>query len=269
MKYYLKRIISNLICVEMNFNNLKKGEKFAVLTAYDATSASFLEQAGIDLIFVGDSLANTVLGYKDTKSISLEEMLHHCRAVARGATKTPIVGDMPINTYNNPSLAVINAKKFLGAGAHAVKIEGTKIEVVEALREKGIEVMGHIGLTPQTAEQYKVQGKNGEDAESLKEEAKALEKAGCFSLVLECIPSSLGKQITELVKIPTIGIGAGKFCDGQVLVLNDILGLTDGNLKPKFVKQYADLGNEMKKAVEKFKEEVKSGEFPSEENSYS
>ncbi len=246
---------------------LKKGEKFAVLTAYDATTAHFLEEAGIELILVGDSLANCVLGYTDTKSISLEEMLHHTRAVARGAANTPIIGDMPINTYTNPSLAVINAKKFLGTGAHGVKIEGAKIEVVEALHEKGIEVMGHIGLTPQTAEQYKVQGKESGDAERLKDEASALEKAGCFSLVLECIPSSLAKEITESVKIPTIGIGAGKYCDGQVLVLSDVLGLTNGK-NPKFAKQYADLGNEIKNAVKSFRDEVKGGKFPSEEFSY-
>ncbi|MFH1586359.1 MAG: 3-methyl-2-oxobutanoate hydroxymethyltransferase [Candidatus Diapherotrites archaeon] len=251
----------------MNFENLKKGGKFAVLTAYDAPTARFLEEAGIPLILVGDSLANCVLGYKDTKSISLEEMLHHTRAVARGATNTLIIGDMPINTYTNPSLAIINAKKFLGAGAHGVKIEGPKIEVVRALREKGIPVMGHIGLTPQTAEQYNVQGKTGEDAERLKDEARTLEKAGCFSLVLECIPFSLGKEITELVGIPTIGIGAGPFCDGQVLVLSDVLGLTNGK-KPKFAKQYADFGNEIRKAAENFRNEVKDGKFPSEEHSY-
>lgn len=247
--------------------HLEKGSKFAVLTAYDATTANFLEEVGIELILVGDSLANTVLGYKDTKSISLEEMLHHTRAVVRGATNTPIIGDMPINTYTNPAFAIINAKKFLGAGAHGVKIEGAKIEVVEALREKGIEVMGHIGLTPQTAEQYKVQGKNGEEAKRLKEEASALEKAGCFSLVLECIPSSLAGEITELVKIPTIGIGAGPFCDGQILVLSDVLGLTNGK-NPKFAKQYADLGNEIRAAVKSFRDEVKEGKFPSEEYIY-
>jgi 3-methyl-2-oxobutanoate hydroxymethyltransferase len=193
-------------------------------------------------------------------------MLHHTRAAAKG-TSLPVIGDMPINSYERPEQALENARKFLEAGARAVKVEGCKEDVVGALTENGIQVMGHLGLLPQTAEKYGVQGKEESEAERIFQEAMTLDKLGVFALVLECVPSPLAKRITENVSMPTIGIGAGKDCDGQVLVLNDLLGL-DESFKPKFVKRYADLSREIKTAVERFKKDVVEGKFPDEEHSF-
>jgi 3-methyl-2-oxobutanoate hydroxymethyltransferase len=246
----------------------KKGkEKIVMLTAYDYQTAKILDEVGIDLILVGDSLGMVVQGYSDTKSVTMADMIYHTKAVARGAKKTPIIGDMPINTYNKPEQALANAKKFIEAGAHGVKIEGNKPEVIKALLNAGIPVQGHLGMLPQTADAYKVRGKTPEEAEQIFRDALELDKLGVFSIVLECIPESLAKRITEAVKAPTIGIGAGKYCDGQVLVINDMLGM-DLSFKPKFVKRYAELYTVIKNAVAKFVEEVSNGAYPADEHTY-
>lgn len=247
---------------------MKGKEKIAMLTAYDFPTAKFLDEAGIDIILVGDSLANAILGYENTTKVSIGEMLHHSKAVARAKPNALVVGDMPIHSYDNPKDAVENAKRFLQVGCDAVKVEGNVGEIVKALSEQGIGVMGHVGLTPQTIQEYRVQGKEEKEAERIMQEAIALSKAGCFSLVIECVSESLGRRITESVSCPTIGIGAGAFCDGQVLVINDILGLVADDFKPKFVKRYADLKKEIIGAVSKFKKEVKEGSYPSDEFSY-
>ena len=221
----------------------------------------------VDLILVGDSLAMVMLGHQDTKKVSMNEMLHHTKAVASGAKKTLIVGDMPINTYTTKEDALLNAKLFIDAGAQAIKIEGDKPDIVKALVSIGIPVMGHIGVTPQSFDVYKVQGKDDATAKKLLVEAQRLEHAGCFSIVLECVATQTAKMITEALHIPTIGIGAGKFCSGQILVVHDMLGLyTD--FKPKFVKRYAQLAEDMKKAFLEFKHDVEGEKFPSEKESY-
>jgi 3-methyl-2-oxobutanoate hydroxymethyltransferase len=249
------------------FRREGKKRKIVMLTAYDYQMAKILDEIGVDIILVGDSLGMVVLGYKDTKSVTMEEMIHHTKAVARGAKKTPIIGDMPINSYNTIKDALNNAKRFLEAGAHGVKIEGNKPEIIKALLDEGIPVMGHVGLLPQFADKYQVKGKEKEEAEKIFQDALAVDNLGVFSIVLECIPQSLAKRITETVKAPTIGIGAGKYCDGQVLVINDMLGF-DESFSPKFLKRYANLNRIIKEAVLKFKEEVLNGEYPDEEHSY-
>ncbi len=245
--------------------SMKAKEKIAMLTAYDFPTAKLMDGI-VDIILVGDSLGMVVLGYENTTKVTMDDMLRATGAVARGAKNTLIIGDMPIGTYDNKENALKNARLFLNAGAHAVKME-KKPEIAEYLVKNKIEVMGHIGLTPQTITNFKVQGKNDEDSKRLIEEALQLEKAGCFSLVLECIPLHLAKTITEKIKIPTIGIGAGIHCDGQVLVTNDILGLY-GDFKPKFLKRYAEIGNEMKKAFEEYAKEVREKKFPDDGHSF-
>ncbi len=240
--------------------------KIVMLTAYDYPTAKIVDEAGVDYILVGDSLGMTVLGYKDTKSVTIEDMIHHVKAVARGVKKSLIVGDMPINTYNTAKEAIRNARLLLGAGAHAVKIEGNKPDIIKALKKEGIDVMGHLGLLPQTASTYKVQGREATEAEKICHDAQEVDKSGVFALVLECIPSSLARKITLSITKPTIGIGAGIDCSGQVLVLHDILGLSD--FQAKFVKQYADVRNVIKQAVEGFREEVIAQKFPTEKNSF-
>lgn len=238
-----------------------------MLTAYDYPTAKIMDEAGIDIILVGDSLGMVVLGYKDTKSVTLQDVLHHTKAVARGVKNSKVVGDMPINTYDTEEQAVENAKKFIEAGAHAVKIEGNKPSIIKALIKNKISVMAHLGLLPQTAEEYKVQGKDEESANKIYNDAIEVDKLGVFSIVLECIPKDLARRITEDTKAPTIGIGAGPGCNGQVLVVNDILGLS-GAFTAKFTKKYVDLSKYMKKAIEQYKEEVESGKFPGDEHSY-
>lgn len=246
----------------------KKGrEKIIMLTAYDYQIAKLLDEAGIDLILVGDSLGMVVQGYSHTKCVTMRDMIYHVRAVARGAKNTPIIGDMPINSCNTVEDGLKNAKKFLEAGAHGVKIEGNRPKVVKALIDIGIPVMGHVGMLPQMAEVYRVKGKKPEEAEKILNDALELDKLGVFSIVLECIPESLAKRITETVKTPTIGIGAGKYCDGQVLVINDMLGL-DENFKPKYLKRYANLSKIIRDAVAKFVEEVSLGKYPDKEHTY-
>lgn len=246
----------------------KKGrEKIAALTAYDYATAKLCDEAKLDFILVGDSLGVVVLGYENPLPVTMQDMVHHTKAVARGAKSTLIVGDMPANTYNTPASAIKNARLFLKSGAHAVKTEGCNVKVTKALIKNGIEVMGHLGLTPQTISEYKVQGRDEVAAKRILSEAKQLDEAGIFALVLECIPESLGKLITETISAPTIGIGAGRHCDGQILVLHDLLGLFDRYV-PKFAKQYLNLRAEIKEAVEKYKSDVRSGAFPGEENVY-
>jgi 3-methyl-2-oxobutanoate hydroxymethyltransferase len=255
----------------MNFQERirqKKGkEKIIMLTAYDFQMARTLDQTGIDLILVGDSSGMVVQGHNDTKSVTMADMIYHVKAVARGAKTTPIIGDMPINSCNTVEDCLKNAKQFVEAGAHGVKIEGKKTDVIKALINRGVPVMGHVGMLPQMAEAYHVKGKKPEEAEQILQDAQELDRLGVFSMVLECIPESLAKTITESVNVPTIGIGAGKHCDGQVLVINDMLGF-DENFKPKYVKTYANLNKAIKDAVARFIEEVSTGKYPDEEHTY-
>jgi 3-methyl-2-oxobutanoate hydroxymethyltransferase len=248
-----------------------QGRRFAMLTAYDYPTAQILDEAGIPVLLVGDSLAQTILGYETTLPVTMEEMLHHTRAVARGAKNALIVGDMPFLSYQvSLEEGVTNAGRFLKeGGAHAVKIEGWMPDLTEQLSSRGVPVMAHLGLTPQSVHAigYRVQGRSEEDAQRLLEQAMGMEKAGAFSLVLEGIPSDLGKQITEALEIPTIGIGAGPDCDGQVLVLTDLLGVNSGHY-PKFAKPYAHLREDITNAVTAFANDVEAGAFPDEEHSY-
>jgi len=246
----------------------KKGkEKIIMLTAYDYQMAKILDEIGIDLILVGDSLGMVVQGHKDTKSVTMQDMIYHTSMVTRGVKNTPIIGDMPINSCSTVEGGLENARQFAKAGAHGIKIEGNKPKVIKALIDAEVQVMGHVGMLPQIAETYRLKGKEPKEAEEIFQDALALDKLGVFSIVLECIPESLAKKITETVKIPTIGIGAGKYCDGQVLVINDMLGM-DESFKPKFVKGFANLNKIIKEAVAKFANEVSSGKYPDEAHTY-
>jgi len=252
----------------------KKKEKITMLTAYDYPTALAVDQAGIDAILIGDSVAMVVLGLENTLPMTMEEMIHHTKAVSRGTRYAHIIADMPFMSYNtSKGEAIRNAGRFLKeAGADAVKLEGgiTVAEEVSAIVRAGIPVMGHIGLTPQTISLlggFKTQGKNAEGARKLIEDAKILETAGAYAIVIEAIPAPIAKLITEAVSIPTIGIGAGKDCDGQVLVTHDLLGLFD-RFVPKFVKQYTNLKKEMIEAFERFRKDVIEGEFPSAEHCF-
>jgi len=263
-----KRTIQDIIMMKQN------GEKISMLTAYDASFADLLDSSGIDMILVGDSLGMVLLGYESTIPVTMEEMLHHCRAVRRGVQRAILIGDMPFMSYQvSESEAITNAGRFLKeAGCDAIKLEGgTEVcDTVKAIVRAGVPVMGHIGLTPQTASQlggYKVQGKDAESARRLLESARALEVAGAFSLVLECIPAQLAQVISAAVTIPTIGIGAGQFCDGQVLVTHDMVGMFE-KFVPSFVKKYVNLAPQIKEAVAAYNKEVKSGDFPNEEQSF-
>jgi 3-methyl-2-oxobutanoate hydroxymethyltransferase len=247
---------------------MKRVQRIGMLTAYDYPTAKIADAAGTDIILVGDSLGMVVLGYPDTLSVTVEDMIHHTRAAVRGTQRALIVGDMPYMSYHvSLEESVRNAGEFVRAGANAVKIEGGKpqrIRTIEAILDAEIPVMGHIGLTPQSVNVvggFKLQGKNAEDARRLLDEAVALDRAGCFSIVLECVPEELASLITERVSVPTIGIGAGPACDGQVLVFHDLLGLYDGHT-PKFVRRYANTAEEMRKAITKYLEDVRSGRFP-------
>ena len=252
----------------------KNGEKISMLTAYDASFAGLIDATGIEMVLVGDSLGMVLLGYDSTIPVTMEEMLHHCRAVNRGINRSLLVGDMPFMSYQvSESEAITNAGMFLKeAGCDAVKLEGgTEVcSTVKAIVRAGISVMGHIGLTPQTASQlggYKVQGRDADSARKLLQSARDLEAAGAFSIVLECIPAELSEAITRAVSIPTIGIGAGKHCDGQVLVTHDMVGMFE-KFTPSFVKQYTNLASQIKEAVAAYNKEVKNGSFPSEEESF-
>ena len=251
-----------------------EGEKITVLTAYDYGMASIMDECNIDMILVGDSLGMVVLGYDTTLPVTMEDMLHHTKAVSRAAQNALIVADMPFLSYQvSPEVALSNAGRFLKeANAQAIKLEGgqEQVETVHKITCAGIPVMAHLGLTPQSIHQiggYKVQGKKEDAARKIVEDAKILEEAGAFSLVLECIPEGLASEITHSLTIPTIGIGAGVNCDGQVLVINDMLGIYD-RFTPKHVKKYANLNLEIKKAVKTYIAEVKHGTFPDSEHSF-
>lgn len=252
----------------------QEGKKITMLTAYDYPSARLIDEAGMDMILVGDSLAMTVLGYESTVPVTMDEMIHHSKAVKRGVKYALLVGDMPFMSFNVSTEETIrNAGRFIKeGGCDAVKLEGgfEVTDVTKALVNAGIPVLGHIGLTPQTAVMlggFKVQGKDAQTAQRLLDASLALEEAGCFAIVLECVPDKLAKLITENLKVPTIGIGAGPDCDGQVLVTNDMIGLFE-RFVPKFVKRYKNLWPELLEAFRKYKEEVEKGVFPTEEFSY-
>lgn len=252
----------------------QKGEKIVMLTAYDYPSAVLADEAGIEMILVGDSLGMAVLGYETTLPVTMDDMVYHTRMVSRGAKDSMVVSDLPFLSYHlSIEQGVANAGRLIQeAGAHAVKLEGgeERIAVIQAIVAAGIPVVGHLGLTPQSVHQmggYKVQGKEKEQAAKLLQEARLLEEAGICALVLECVPAALAKVISSSLTIPTIGIGAGPDCDGQVLVWHDLLGITR-NMKPRFVKRYADLHSEIMKALHGYRADVKEGSFPQAEHSF-
>lgn len=262
-----------MITVNTIVSMKEKGEKIVALTAYDYVSARILDEVGIDIVLVGDSAANVFAGEKTTLPITMEEMLYHTRVVARGVDNALVIADMPFLSYQvSIETAIDNAGRFLQVGACGVKLEGGKpmIDTVKKLVDLGIPVMGHLGLTPQSIHKfggYKLQGVGDEAAAQMLEDAEALQSAGCFSIVLEKIPRALAHRITETVNIPTIGIGAGPSCDGQILVLHDMLGLYE-DFTPKFVKQYARLAEQIRRAVQDYKKEVREGTFPGPEHSF-
>ncbi|MCG3150005.1 MAG: 3-methyl-2-oxobutanoate hydroxymethyltransferase [Verrucomicrobiae bacterium] len=249
----------------------QRGEKIVALTAYDFFTAKIMDEVGIDLILVGDSVGMAVLGYENTVPVTLDEMLHHTRAVARARPRSLLVGDLPFMTYSTVERALESAGKLVQAGAEAVKIEGgeTVVEQVVALA-KTIPVLGHVGLLPQSILEtggYKVQGRTPASAAQLLRDAQALEAAGAFAVVIECTVAEVARQITGALRIPTIGIGAGNGCDGQILVSNDMLGQFTW-FTPKHVKRYANLAEEMRKAFAAYKHEVETGQFPGKEQSF-
>jgi 3-methyl-2-oxobutanoate hydroxymethyltransferase len=251
------------------------GEKITMLTAYDHPMARIIDSAGIDAILVGDSVGMVVLGYDSTVKVTMREMIHHAKAVTRGVERAFVIADMPFMSYQpSDETAVRNAGRFLKeAACDAVKIElgGEMAQRAKAIVSAGIPVVGHIGLTPQSSSKiggYRVQGREAEDARKIMSDAALLEEAGCFALILECIPSALAREVTAKIGIPTIGIGAGPYCDGQVLVTHDILGYFDKFL-PKFAKRYANVGSIIKEAADNFKKDIETGVFPDEDHSFS
>ncbi len=261
----------------MNIPDFQKskhsGKKLILVTAYDALFTRIVEESGIEAILVGDSLGMVVQGKKDTLSVTMEDMLYHTRLVAGAARRALVIGDMPFLSYQvSVEEAVRNAGRFMQAGAAAVKVEGGQavLDRVEAMTRFGMPVMGHLGMTPQSVHRYggyKVQGRDEQAARAVIEDARALESAGAFAIVLEAIPTGLAKRVTETVTIPTIGIGAGPGCDGQILVLHDLLGLFD-EFVPKFVKPYAHLKADALQALRRYREEVENGKFPGADESY-
>jgi len=249
----------------------KESKKISVITSYDYSMASLCDKAGIDILLVGDSAGMVMLGYENTIPVTMEQMCIFTESVSRARKNSVVVADLPFMSYQSSfSDAIENSGKLIKAGADAVKLEGglPMVETISAIVEVGIPVMGHIGLQPQTtmlSDGYKVQGKTKESAIKLIEDAKALEEAGVFSIVLEMVTQDVAKIISDIVKIPTIGIGAGNYCDGQVLVVQDLLGMYD-KIKPKFVKRYMNLSEDIVNAVENYKKDVESGSFPSPEN---
>jgi len=251
---------------------LKNKQRFAAVTAYDALTGRLAEETGFPLVLVGDSLANTILGYANTLPVTMDEMIHHTRATVRGAPSPLIVADMPFMSYQaSLEQGLANAGRFIKeAGADAVKIEGGTLRatLIEQLGQNGIPVLGHIGLTPQSVKEtgYKVQGRDAESARRLMDDAMAVEQAGAFAVVLECVPAALAEKITAALRIPTLGIGAGPHCDGQVLVFNDVVGFTRDTAR--FVKRYAELHNAALTALNTFKTETENGTFPGPEHGY-
>jgi len=265
----LRRKVTTHILKDMK----RRGDKIVVLTAYDHPTARMLDESGVDIILVGDSLANVVLGYENTLPVTMDEMLHHVKAVARGATSSMVVADMPFMSYQLSYDEMLkNAFRFIKeGGAEAVKVEGdVYLDSIKRIVEAGIPVMGHIGFTPQSVNRlggYRVQGRTTEEQKALIGSAKKLEDAGVFSIVLEMVPEEVAKRITESTSVPTIGCGAGRFCDGQVLVFHDMVGMS-GEKVPKFVKKYLDLNKEIKNAVSSYKKDVKEGRFPAKQQVY-
>ena len=258
-----------------NFIEMKNdGDKIISLTAYDYTFATLMDQAGVDLLLVGDSCGNVIAGHQTTIPVELEDIIYHTKAVQRGAKRAFVVADMPFMSFQeSPRQALHNAGRLMQEGrAEAVKLEGGKpmAETIKKITSVGIPVLGHLGLTPQSVHAlggYKIQGAENSQAERLKRDAKILQEAGVFAIVLEKIPAKLAEEITESLEIPTIGIGAGPECDGQILVSYDMLGLNE-KFNPKFLKKYADLAGQVKKAVKNYAQDVKVGDYPSEEESY-
>jgi len=253
----------------------ESGEKIVALTAYDFPTAKIIDEAGVDIILVGDSLGMVVLGYETTIPVTMDEMIHHTKAVSRAVRRALVIGDLPYFSFHlGAEETIANASRFLKeAGAKAVKIEGAsrkRLKLIEAMVEAEIPVLGHVGLTPQSLYrfgQYKVRGANREEAKGIVADALNLESAGVFGVILECIPQDLARMITEKLGVPTIGIGAGPHCDGQILVFHDLVGYSNG-YQPKFVKKYADLQAVISQAVRRYAEEVKRGVFPDETHSY-
>jgi len=268
-------VMNNRKTIHQILEKKKQGQKITMLTAYDYPMALLVDEAGVDMILVGDSVANVVLGLESTREVGMTEMIHHAKAVDRAVKKAMVIGDMPFESYQTDiSQAVSNARRFVQeAGCDAIKLEWFDQcpEVVESIVREGIAVMGHVGLTPQRAEElggFKVQGKDSESAREIIENARFLEQKGCFSIVLECIPDAISEIITTELSIPTIGIGAGVHCDGQVLVTHDVLGLCE-RFQPKFVKQYVDLRSPIVEGITRFCQEVENGAFPDKARSYS
>ena len=261
------------VCVPDLLKMKQRGEKIAMLTAYDFPTARRLDEAGADILLVGDSLGMVVLGYESTLPVTMDEMIHHSKAVVRGTQRALVVADMPYLSYHHSLRdAVRHAGRFIQeAGAKGIKVEGgrKRVRAIRAIRDAEIPVMGHVGLTPQSVHEFggfKVQGKSAEAARSILEDALALEEAGVFSIVLEGIPAELAGMITERLTVPTIGIGAGPACDGQVLVIHDLLGFTEGHV-PSFARKYAEVGAVVREACRHFIEDVRGGKFPSEAES--
>ncbi|GAB1047404.1 MAG: 3-methyl-2-oxobutanoate hydroxymethyltransferase [Shewanella algae] len=250
----------------------QEGRKFTALTAYDASFAAAFDSEGVDVLLVGDSLGMVLQGHDDTLPVSIEEMAYHTRCVRRGISRSLLMADLPFMSYATPEQAMTNATKLMQAGANMVKIEGGQwlLETVSMLTERGIPVCAHLGLTPQSVHVFggfKVQGRDADNAQRILDEAKALEGAGAQLLVLECVPASLAKQITEALQIPVIGIGAGKDTDGQILVMHDVLGISSGYI-PRFSKNYLKQTGEIREAVKAYIDEVQQGQFPAEEHTF-
>jgi len=255
-------------------NSKEKGKKLSVVTGYDYTTARIIDETEVEAILVGDSLGMVCLGYDSTLSVTLEDIIHHGKAVMRGVENTLVILDMPFMSYHNTTPeAVANAGRLIKeTGAHAVKLEGgiDMVEKIKAIVKAQIPVMGHLGLTPQSVNVFggfKVQGKSEEEAKQMIKDAKALEEAGVFAIVLECVPEKLAKIVSESVSVPTIGIGSGNVCDGQVLVIQDMLNMY-GDFKPKFVKTFADVGKVMREGLEAYVREVRDGTFPAKEHTF-
>ena len=243
----------------------KNKQKVTVVTSYDYTMASLCDQ--VDILLVGDSAGMVMLGYENTTPVTMDQMCMFTEGVSNGRKNAIIVADLPNKSYENETDAVANSQRLINAGADAVKLEGRLPEIIKAIVKAGIPVMGHLGLLPQTAKKYSVQGKTEADAQMLLEDSKALEDAGCFTIVYEMVASETMKKITESITVPTIGIGCGKYCDGQVLVIHDMLGLYD-KIDPKFVKRYLSLSKSIRKAVSEYVNDVENQTFPADEHSY-
>jgi 3-methyl-2-oxobutanoate hydroxymethyltransferase len=272
---YLKQQRPEKVTVPAVRASKEHGERLVCLTAYDYPTARIVDEAGTDIILVGDSLGNVVLGYDSTVPVTLEEMLHHTRAVRRGVERALLVADMPYGTYHTgPDDAVRAALRLVKeGGAEAVKLEGgrNRVEVIRRLVEEEIPVMGHVGLTPQSLNRlgsYRLQAKTADAARALVEDAKALEEAGVFAVVLEVVPREIAREVTAALAVPTIGIGAGPDCDAQILVTHDLLGLSFSKTSPRFVRRYADVRAAMNEAIQSYADDVRAAAFPSDEESY-